>query len=58
MMISSRCDSRVPPYCREGLGGLTPAFLRAGSPNVVGALLEVDDTSTPRLMNDLYDGFA
>jgi CHAT domain-containing protein len=36
--------------------GLAWAFLRAGAHNVIGALWEVSDTSTPRLMGDLYQG--
>ena len=44
---------------REGLVGLDSwAFLRAGSHSVIGALWEVNDTSTPRLMSDLYGGLA
>ena len=56
--ISSCYGSGVQSYSGEGLVGLTWAFLRAGSHNVIGALWEVNDTSTPRLMNDLYDGLA
>lgn len=56
--ISSCYGSGVRSYSGEGLVGLTWAFLRAGSHNVIGALWEVNDTSTPRLMNDLYDGLA
>jgi CHAT domain-containing protein len=41
-------------YAGEGLVGLSWAFLRAGAHNVVGALWEVSDTSTPRLMDQLY----
>jgi tetratricopeptide (TPR) repeat protein len=56
--ISSCYGSGTRSYAGEGLVGLTWAFLRAGSHNVVGALWEVSDVSTPRLMNDLYDGLA
>jgi CHAT domain-containing protein/tetratricopeptide (TPR) repeat protein len=56
--ISSCYGSGVEAYSGEGLVGLSWAFLRAGSHNVVGALWEVSDTSTPQLMNDLYDGLA
>lgn len=56
--ISSCYGSGVQSYSGEGLVGLTWAFLRAGSHNVIGALWEVNDTSTPRLMNNLYDGLA
>jgi CHAT domain-containing protein len=41
-------------YSGEGLVGLSWAFLRAGAHNVIGALWEVSDTSTPQLMNALY----
>jgi CHAT domain-containing protein len=41
-------------YSGEGLVGLSWAFLRAGAHNVIGALWEVSDISTPRLMDELY----
>jgi CHAT domain-containing protein/Tfp pilus assembly protein PilF len=56
--ISSCYGSGVRSYSGEGLVGLTWAFLHAGSHNVIGALWEVNDASTPRLMGDLYDGLA
>jgi len=56
--ISSCYGSGVRSYSGEGLVGLTWAFLYAGSHNVIGALWEVSDASTPRLMSDLYDGLA
>ena len=34
--------------------GLSWAFLRAGAHNVIGALWEVNDTSTPQLMDQFY----
>lgn len=40
----------------EGLVGLSWAFLRAGAHNVIGALWEVSDVSTPQLMDSLYGG--
>jgi CHAT domain-containing protein/Tfp pilus assembly protein PilF len=43
-------------YSGEGLVGLSWAFLRAGAHNVIGALWEVSDVSTPRLMDELYGG--
>ncbi len=43
-------------YSGEGLVGLSWAFLRAGAHNVVAALWEVSDDSTPRLMDDMYAG--
>lgn len=42
-------------YSGEGLVGLSWAFLRAGAHGVIAALWEVNDNSTPELMNDLYD---
>jgi CHAT domain-containing protein/tetratricopeptide (TPR) repeat protein len=56
--ISSCYGSGVRSYSGEGMVGLTWAFLHAGAHNVIGALWEVSDTSTPRLMSDLYDGLA
>jgi len=41
-------------YSGEGLVGLSWAFLRAGAHNVVAALWEVSDASTPQLMDRLY----
>jgi CHAT domain-containing protein len=41
-------------YSGEGLVGLSWAFLRAGAHNVIGALWEVSDVSTPQLMDALY----
>ena len=41
-------------YTGEGLVGLSWAFLRAGAHNVIGALWEVSDASTPQLMDKLY----
>jgi CHAT domain-containing protein len=41
-------------YSGEGLVGLSWAFLRAGAHNVIGALWEVSDASTPQLMDELY----
>jgi CHAT domain-containing protein/tetratricopeptide (TPR) repeat protein len=41
-------------YVSEGMVGLGWAFMRAGARQVVAALWEVDDASTPRLMDDFY----
>jgi CHAT domain-containing protein/Tfp pilus assembly protein PilF len=38
----------------EGVVGLSWAFLRAGAHNVIGALWEVSDASTPQLMDAFY----
>ena len=43
-------------YSGEGLVGLSWAFLRTGAHNVIGALWEVSDVSTPGLMDELYAG--
>ena len=41
-------------YTGEGMVGLSWAFLRAGAHHVIGALWEVNDASTPALMDQLY----
>lgn len=45
-------------YSGEGLVGLSWAFLRAGAHNVIAALWEVNDASTPQLMDNLYSGLG
>ena len=45
-------------YSGEGLIGLSWAFLRAGAHNVVGALWEVSDSSTPQFMGTFYGELA
>lgn len=52
--ISTCYGSGTKSYAGEGLVGLSWAFLRAGSHNVIGAMWAVSDASTPALMNDLY----
>jgi CHAT domain-containing protein len=54
--ISACYGSGTRSYAGEGLVGLSWAFLRAGAHNVIGALWEVSDESTPRLMDTLYEG--
>ncbi|HEX6494281.1 MAG TPA: CHAT domain-containing protein, partial [Acidobacteriaceae bacterium] len=56
--ISACQGSGVRAYAGEGLVGLAWAFLRAGSRNVIGALWDVSDASTPELMEHLYDGLS
>jgi CHAT domain-containing protein len=56
--ISACQGSGVREYAGEGLVGLAWAFLRAGSHNVIGALWDVSDASTPELMQHLYNGIA
>ena len=52
--ISACYGSGLRAYAGEGLVGLAWAFLRAGSHNVIGALWEANDASTPLLMDRLY----
>ena len=52
--ISTCYGAGTRAYSGEGLVGLSWAFLRAGAHNVIGALWEVSDVSTPRLMDELY----
>jgi CHAT domain-containing protein/tetratricopeptide (TPR) repeat protein len=54
--ISACYGSGLRNYKGEGLVGLSWAFLRAGAHHVIGALWEVNDSSTPQLMDDLYRG--
>ena len=54
--ISACYGNGTRSYAGEGLVGLSWAFLRAGAHNVIGALWEVSDESTPRLMDALYQG--
>lgn len=52
--ISTCYGAGARAYSGEGLVGLSWAFLRAGAHNVIGALWEVSDDSTPQLMDSLY----
>ncbi|MGO8718580.1 MAG: CHAT domain-containing protein [Acidobacteriaceae bacterium] len=55
LVTISTCDgSGLRAYAGEGLVGLSWAFLRAGAHNVIGALWEANDASTPLLMDRLY----
>jgi CHAT domain-containing protein len=54
--VSACYGSGTRAYAGEGLIGLSWAFLRAGARQVVSALWEVSDESTPRLMDGLYAG--
>jgi CHAT domain-containing protein/Flp pilus assembly protein TadD len=56
--LSACYGSGLRDYSGEGLVGLAWAFLRAGSHQVIGAMWEVSDVSTPQLMDHLYDGLA
>jgi CHAT domain-containing protein len=53
--ISACYGSGERAFSGEGLVGLSWAFLWAGAHNVVGALWEVTDVSTDRLMDRFYD---
>jgi len=52
--VSSCHGAGTRYYTGEGLVGLSWAFLRAGAHHVIGALWEVNDASTPALMDQLY----
>ena len=54
VVISTCYGSGTTFYNGEGLVGLSWAFVRAGAHNVIGALWQVNDTSTPQLMDQLY----
>lgn len=54
--ISACYGGGTRSYAGEGLVGLSWAFLHAGAHNVIGALWEASDDSTPALMDDLYQG--
>ncbi len=54
--ISACYGGGTRSYAGEGLVGLSWAFLRAGAHNVIGALWEASDDSTPQMMDSLYQG--
>jgi len=55
LVTVSACNgSGTRAYSGEGLVGLSWAFLRAGAHNVIAALWEVNDASTPQLMDAMY----
>jgi CHAT domain-containing protein len=56
--ISACYGGGTRSYAGEGLVGLSWAFLRAGAHNVIGALWEASDDSTPLLMDKMYAGLA
>jgi CHAT domain-containing protein len=56
--ISACNGAGTRAFSGEGLVGLSWAFLRAGAHNVIAALWEVNDRSTPQLMNALYGGLS
>lgn len=52
--ISACYSSGNRTYSGEGLVGLSWAFLRAGAHNVIAALWDVSDASTPQLVDSFY----
>jgi len=56
--ISACYGSGVRNYVGEGMVGLSWAFLRAGAHQVIAALWEVNDSSTPQMMDQMYRGLA
>lgn len=55
LVTVSTCRSAgARAYSGEGLVGLSWAFVRAGAHNVIGALWDVSDDTTPQLMDELY----
>ena len=52
--VSACYGAGTKSYSGEGLIGLSWAFLRAGARNTIGALWEVNDASTPQLMDYFY----
>ncbi len=52
--ISACYGSGTRAYSGEGLVGLSWAFLRAGAHDVIAALWEVSEASTPALMDAFY----
>jgi len=54
LVTVSACYGVGREYSGEGMVGLAWAFMRAGAHQVVAALWEVDDASTPQLMDDFY----
>jgi CHAT domain-containing protein len=45
-------------YAGDGLVGFSWAFLKAGARHVIAGLWDLDDGSTPQLMDHLYSGIA
>lgn len=56
--ISGCYGAGVRTYSSEGLVGLAWGFMRAGAHHVIAGLWEVDDNSTPQLMNHFYTALA
>jgi CHAT domain-containing protein len=59
LVVISACRSAgARTYDSEGLVGFTWTFFRAGARNVIAGLWDVDDESTPQLMDQLYRALA
>ncbi len=56
--ISTCRGAGARSYTGEGLVGLSWAFLRAGAHHVIGALWDVNDSSTSQLMDRMYGELA
>lgn len=56
--ISACRGAGAKTFSGEGLVGLAWAFLQAGARNVIAGLWDVDDASTPALMDHLYEGLG
>ena len=56
--ISSCSSAGARTYAGEGLVGLAWAFLRSGARGVIAGLWNVNDNSSPILMEALYSGLA
>ncbi len=54
--ISSCKGGGTRTFATEGLIGLSWAFMHAGAHQVVAGLWDMDDASSPRLMDDFYAG--
>jgi CHAT domain-containing protein/Flp pilus assembly protein TadD len=52
--ISACYSTGKRTYSGEGLVGLSWAFLRAGAHNVIAALWDVSDASTPQIVDEFY----
>ena len=58
LVTISACKGAGTGMIGEGLVGLSWAFLHAGAHNVIGALWDASDESTPQLMNAMYAEIA
>ncbi|HXF25962.1 MAG TPA: CHAT domain-containing tetratricopeptide repeat protein [Bryobacteraceae bacterium] len=59
LVTISACHSAgARTYSGEGLVGLSWAFLQAGARAVIGGLWDVNDYSSPQLMQNLYSALA